>query len=202
MVHWQNIPHILQYGLCCRTHNNADPDFINIGHKQLISDRDLHEVNIQGMGTLGEYVPFYFAGHSPMLYLIKNGYQGVQIRPQEDLIFLICKIDEVVQSQIEFFFTDRNAKIAIVKNYIDINDLDKLNWESINADNWKNTEENLQKRDLKQAEFLVKNHLPIDLISAIVVKTNERKIYIEEQLHTYGISVPVYIDRTNKLYYP
>lgn len=92
MVHWQNIPHILQYGLCCRTHTNADPDFINIGHKQLISDRDLHEVNIKGMGTLGEYVPFYFAGHSPMLYLIKNGYQGVQIRPQEDLIFLVARL--------------------------------------------------------------------------------------------------------------
>lgn len=202
MVHWQNIPHILQYGLCCRTHENADPDFINIGHQQLISDRDLHKINIKGKGELGEYIPFYFAGYSPMLYLIKNGYQGVRKRPQEDLVFLVCKIDEVVHSELEFFFTDRNAKIAIVENYTDIKDLDKLNWEYINTHDWKNTEENIQKQDLKQAEFLVRYHLPIDLICSIVVRNDEKKIYIEEQLNTFGMNIPVYIDKNNKLYYP
>lgn len=89
MVHRQNIPHILQFGLCICTHQNADSNYISIGHEKLISERDKQEVNIPEMGTLGEYIPFYFAGHSPMLYLIKNGYQGVQKRPQEDLVFLV-----------------------------------------------------------------------------------------------------------------
>lgn len=95
MVHWQNIPHILQYGLCCRTHGNADRNFINIGHGQLINDRDQHQIDLEGAGVLGEYIPFYFAGHSPMLYLIMKGHPSVQKRPQEDLVFLVCKIEEV-----------------------------------------------------------------------------------------------------------
>jgi len=202
MVHWQNIPHVLQHGLCCRTHENADPNFINIGHRQLISDRDQHPINIEGKGVLGEYVPFYFAGHSPMLYLIKNGYQGVEQRLQEDLIFLVCRIGEVSQSGVEFFFTDRNAKITIAENYTSIADLDKLDWQIINSMDWKNTEENYKKQDLKQAEFLVRHHLPVALIYAIVVKNEEKKAYIVEQLHNFGLNIPVHIDASSKLYYP
>jgi hypothetical protein len=59
---------------------------------------------------LGEYIPFYFAGHSPMLYLIVNGFQGVHKRPQEDLVFLVCKIAELSQSGVDFLFTDRMLK--------------------------------------------------------------------------------------------
>lgn len=80
--------------------------------------------------------------------------------------------------------------------------MDKLNWECINARDWKNTETNIQKQDLKQAEFLVRYHLPINLISAIVVKNDIRKIEIEELFQTAGIRIPVHIDRENKLYYP
>jgi hypothetical protein len=202
MVHWQNISHVLQHGLCCRTHENSDPNFINIGHRKLISDRDQHPINIDGKGVLGEYIPFYFSGYSPMLFLIKNGFQGVEKRPQEDLIFIVCKIDEVSQSGVDFFFTDRNAKITIAENYTDIADLDKLDWNSINARDWKNTEENYQKRDLKQAEFLVRYHLPVALIHAIVVKNEEKKAYIVEQLHNFGLNIPVHIDTSSKLYYP
>jgi hypothetical protein len=202
MVHWQNIPHILQYGLCCHSHENADPNYINIGHGQLINDRDQHQIDLEGVGVLGEYIPFYFAGHSPMLYLIMNGFQGVQKRPQEDLIFLVSKIKNVSQSGVEFFFTDRNAKMKLAKTYRDVEDLDKLDWDSIKTRDWKNTEENFQKRDLKQAEFLVRHHLPVEFISAVVVRNEEKKTYIEEQLHIFGINIPVYIDIENKLYYP
>ncbi len=202
MVHWQNVPHILQYGLCCRAHENADANFINIGHQQLINDRDQHPIDLEGLGVLGDYIPFYFAGHSPMLYVIMNGYLGVQKRPQEDLIFLVCKIEVVSQSGVDFFFTDRNAKLKFVETFTDTADLDKLNWDCINALEWKNTEENIQKRDLKQAEFLVRHHLPVELISAIVVKNEEKKTYIEEQLYTFGLNIPVHIDTGNKLYYP
>jgi len=202
MVHWQNIPHILQYGLCSRTHENVDPNFINIGHEQLISDRDQHQIDLEGIGVLGGYIPFYFAGHSPMLYLIMNGFQGVQKRPQTDLIFLVCKIEEVARSGVDFFFTDRNAKMKLARPYTDLADLDKLNWDCIHTQDWKNTEENYQKRDLKQAEFLIRHHLPVELISSIVVKNEVKKTYIEEQLHIFGMNIPVHIDTGNKLYYP
>jgi len=81
MVHWHNVEHILQHGLCCRDHPNADPNYINIGHAQLIEDRHEHTIPLRGEGSLGEYIPFYFAGHSPMLYIMKNGYLGRSSSP-------------------------------------------------------------------------------------------------------------------------
>src|SRR5690606_35137671 len=134
-----NIPHILQYGLCSRSHKNADPNFINIGHGQLIIDRDQHQIGLEGVGMLGEYIPFYFAGHSPMLYLIMNGLQGVQKRPQKDLIFFVCKIEEVSLSGVDFIFTARNAYMQLANSSTDIRDLDKLNWDCCNKRHWKNT---------------------------------------------------------------
>jgi hypothetical protein len=202
MVHWQNIPHILQYGLCCRTHQDADPNYINIGHRQLINDRDQYHVDLDGAGVLGDYIPFYFAGHSPMLLLIMSGRPGVIRRPQEDLVFVVCRIHQVSHSGIQYFFTDRNAKIKLARLFTEIGDLDKLHWDSINSRYWKNTEENSQQMDLKQAEFLVKHHLPRHLINAIVVRNKEKKAYIEEQLLIFDINIPVYIDNGNRLYYP
>lgn len=73
IVHWQNIEHILVHGLCSRQHEAHDPDYVHIGHPQLIVDRHDHPIPLDGHGHLGEYIPFYFWGHSPMLYMIMHG---------------------------------------------------------------------------------------------------------------------------------
>ncbi|MGH2622492.1 MAG: DarT ssDNA thymidine ADP-ribosyltransferase family protein [Sphingobacterium sp.] len=62
MVHWKNIEYILRHGLCCKSHPEADPEYINIGHQQLIKDREDTLIPISGYGTLGDYIPFYFWG--------------------------------------------------------------------------------------------------------------------------------------------
>lgn len=201
MVHWQNVEYILLNGLCCREHTNADPNYINIGHSQLISDRHNHPIALPNAGNLGEYVPFYFAGHSPMLYLIKNGYQGVTKRPQEDIVYLVCKFETIENSGLEYIFTDRNAKISITNFYTDKQDFEKLHWEIINSKHWNNDESNWSRQDYKQAEFLIKNHLPIQYVYAIVVKNEKRKLYFEEILTKLALDIKVYVDKTSKLYY-
>lgn len=70
IVHWQNVEYILQHGLYHQQHALADPAYINIGHKQLIADRHEYQItNLADAGNLGEYVPFYFGPHSPMLLI-------------------------------------------------------------------------------------------------------------------------------------
>lgn len=201
MVHWQNVEYILQNGLCSRENENADPDYINIGHRQLISDRHNHPVKLPNSGNLGEYVPFYFAGHTPMLYLIMNGYQGVAQRPQKDLVFFVCKFDAIKNSDLEYVFTDRNAKIEIAKFYNNSADLEQLNWDIINSKDWKNDETNLSRQDYKQAELLVRSHVPVNYVHALVVKNAERKVYFEELLAKLALNIKVYVDTNCKLYY-
>lgn len=201
MVHWQNVEHILHHGMCCRGHELEDPNYINIGMQKLIDDRHNYPIPIEGAGNLGEYVPFYFSGHSPMLFLIKNGLSGVQKRLQEDVVYLVCNFETIKLNELEYVFTDRNAKIAVANYFQNEQDFDKLDWESIRAKQWASDDTNLSRRDLKQAEFLVRKHVPVNCIHAIVLKTNNRQAYFEEMIRNLDLTITVHVDNNGKLYY-
>lgn len=85
---------------------------------QLIEDRHIYPVKLANAGNLGEYVPFYFSEHTPMLYLIMNGYKGVQQRPQEDIVFLVSAFEEIRAAGLEFVFTNMNAKLALAEFFV------------------------------------------------------------------------------------
>lgn len=201
MLHWENVEYVLQNGICCREHANADPDYINIGHRQLISDRHTYSVPINGAGELGEYVPFYFAGHSPMLLKIKTGHGSVIQRSQDDIVFIMCDYDVIKQKELSFIFTDRNAKIGLANFYTDPADFDKLHWDIIKAKQWRNDESNMSRQDYKQAEFLIRSHVPTDSIHGLVVKTEARKVHFEQIVKNLGLEIKVYLDNKCKLFY-
>lgn len=201
MVHWSNVEYILKNGMTYRDHDLRDPDYVNIGMRSLIADRHEYPVPIDGAGMLGEYVPFYFAGHSPMLYLIRDGKSGVKQRLQNDIVYFVCKFEKIKQENLPFLFTDRNTKIAVANYYQNEDDFDKLDWGSIKTQNWASDNTNLARRDLKQAEFLIHKEVPVSCIHGIVVKTSERKIYFDEMIINLGLSIPVYVDDRCKLYY-
>lgn len=201
MIHVENMRYILQHGICCREHSLSDPNYINIGHRQLIQDRHSHVIPLSSGGRLGQYIPFYFAGHSPMLYLIKNGFQGVQQRPQEDIVFIVSSIEKVKELGLPFLFTDRNAKISVANFFDDEKDFDKLRWDVITSQDWKNSELDLSRRDFKQAEFLVKDFMPVNGIESLVVRNQEKKENLERAINELSLNIPVYIDTTSKLFY-
>lgn len=201
MVHWQNIAHILVNGLCCRDHIHANPDYVDIGHQKLIGDRHDHPIGLEGAGNLGEYIPFYFSGHSPMLYVIKNGYLGVRQIPQEDIVFIVCDFDVIDNSDLEYIFTDRNAKLDVANFYRNKADFDKLKWDIIYSKDWANTPEDYKRKDYKQAEFLIRNNVSVNHFLALVVKNETRKAYIEKMVNDIGLQVTVKVATPGKLYY-
>ena len=92
MIHYSNLEFILEHGLHTRNSPACDPNYINIGDVQLIEQRQNFHVGINPPGgDLGDYIPFYFGGHSPMLLNIKTGYRGIQQRPQDELIYIVCR---------------------------------------------------------------------------------------------------------------
>ena len=136
-----------------------------------------------------------------MLYLIKNGFQGVQQRPQEDLVFIVSSVEKVKELGLPLLFTDRNAKISVANFFEDEKDFDKLRWDVITSQDWKNSELDISRRDFKQAEFLVNYFMPVTGIESLVVMTNERKENLERIINELSLDIPVYIDTTSKLFY-
>lgn len=98
-------------------------------------------------------------------------------------------------------FTDRNAKISVAKFFEDEKDFDKLRWDVITSQDWRNSELDISRRDFKQAEFLVNDFMPVTGIESLVVKTNERKENLERIINELLLDIPVYIDTMSKLFY-
>jgi len=73
ITHIDNMPWMLINGLHCRNSPDRDPNFVEIGNRDLIGKRASRVVPIHPGGTLSDYIPFYFTPCSPMLLNIKTG---------------------------------------------------------------------------------------------------------------------------------
>ena len=105
---------------------------INIGDTHLVSQRNEFIVPIDPPdGNLGDYVPFYFGGHSPMLLNIKTGHRDITQRPQKDIVFICCLIHKIVEVCDEWCFTDGHAKEKISDFYNDLQHLDMIDWQIV-----------------------------------------------------------------------
>lgn len=178
-VHYENLEFILQKGMYCPNSPNADPDYINIGHRNLIDKRGRRIIPKSPGGVLNDYVPFYFSPRSPMLYSIyrKNvdGFSG----KQSDIIYLVSSIEKIIEGQIPYVFTDGHAYEIISRFYNQISDLDKVDWKIMGAAYWNNTEQDNDRMRRRMAEFLAFQFVPPSCILAIVVYNDQLKNIVD-----------------------
>lgn len=66
-------------------------------------------------------------------------------------------------------FTDSNAGSYHFNDYADLSQLDRIDWNAVQADYWQDC------REQKQAEFLIENSFPWELVDQIGVHSD--KIY-------------------------
>ena len=186
--HKDNLAYILEHGMHTRDHTQLNPDHVFIGHTQLTAERhewpvepcDIGQAEIGTYGTLGQYVPFYFGPRSPMLYVVKNGYNGVQMRPQRDIVYLCCHFATIAGSGQRYVFTNGHAKNKLTYYYSRPENLNQLHWDTIYSKFWKNTELEFDRERRKQAELLVPVHVPPDWIRAIVVHDDEMCTFAQD----------------------
>lgn len=202
IIHHQNLDYILQNGIYYRNSDNFDPEYINIGSSEIINHRDEVPVKCYPDTMVNDYVPFYFGVRSPMLYKIKTG-NGVSRRAQNEIIYLACNFKELTDSELKWCFTDGNAAKYITDFYNDVSEIDNLDWKSINATEWtdNNSDGDHDRMRKKHSEFLVRDHVPVAFIKAIVVFTEVRKIQVEAVINKYGLNIEVHVDTMYKFYY-
>lgn len=180
MTHIQNVPHILKWGITHRKSAHADAGFISIGDESLISNRSTKTVTVDNgdfLGdedypeiTLGDYIPFYFGIRMPMLYVIQQGGNFVK-RPTaaKDIVYLVCPLKKIVESGIDYYFSDGHATDKLTSFYDSskIGDLDKIiDWTAVKAQYWGGND-NLNVKRKKQAELLVADDLPAKFVTGI-----------------------------------
>ncbi|HEY0976684.1 MAG TPA: DUF4433 domain-containing protein [Flavobacteriales bacterium] len=201
MVHHANVAHILDHGLCNRSHPHFDPDYVDIGHAEIIGRRAAQAVGVQGYGDLGEYVPFYFSGHQPMLLNIITGMYGLPQRPQRDLVLIHCPLARITGAGCRYVYTDGNAKVMISKKYTGPEGMMELDWEAINSSDFRVAEHGKDRIRRKQAEFLVHQHVPVGCIAALIVLDTERREEMEALVTARGLDIKVIEDRNHKWFF-
>jgi hypothetical protein len=119
--------------------------------------------SIQIQIALGDFIPFYFGVRMPMLYVVQHGGNFVKkATPPEHIVYLTCKIVNIIHSDIIFYFSDGHAT-DILSNFYDKSQVEKLpyiiDWNAIKTTYWSGNE-NLDAKRKKQAEFLVGSDIP------------------------------------------
>lgn len=135
-------------------------------------------------GVLADYVPFYFANRSPMLYAIHRGYVPAYRGEQRDVIYLVSTAEAVASTGASWCFTDGHAVEGMTNFFESLVDLAKVNWEAVQTRNWGGNHlfDNPDVKRRKQAEFLVHGSFPWDLIQHIGVLDQAMTLQITKQL--------------------
>ena len=178
IVHVDRLPSIVAEG---RLWSDAEIGNRSLGGTTIgmttIKQRRLSELYLDKYPDLhiGECVPFYFCPRSIMLYLIHTGNQdGLSYRGgQGDIVHLEADLRETVAwaetQRKRWAFTLSNAGAWYCESRYDLAHLNDIAWASVRATDWRQCKEG------KQAEFLVEQQFPLELVSRIGV--HSQKVY-------------------------
>lgn len=163
----------------------------NIAHNTIQDQRSNTFVEGCKGGCLHDYVPFHFAPRPPMLYAIKGGKVEGYTEGQSPLIYLVTTAQDIAEAGLPFTFTDGHAIMAFTEFYDSLDDLDKVDWAVMKSKYWHDTTEHPDRRRRRQAEFLVHDRFPVELLRGIVVKNAGRKQEVLEIVRNSSTEVAV-----------
>lgn len=148
----------------------------------------------QGL-TVGQCVPFYFCPRSIMLYIIsQQSHEDITYKGgQQPIIHLQADLNVVIswaqQNNKRWAFTDSNAGSYYFNDYCSVSDLNKIDWNAVNAHFWS------QCKEQKQAEFLLEDQFPWSLVEEIGVYSQVQYQQVSTVLTAATHRPPVSVQR-------
>lgn len=157
----------------------ADEEIKQKRRERIISlDNRDHPANSR---SVGDFVPFYFCTHTPMLYTNLKENLDPDFR-QCDLVFLVASIGTVCHAANTWCFTDGHAIQRATSFFSRVEDLERIDWDTIEARTWKSkTDQDMKRR--RQAEFLVLEDYPFFAIEIVAGRTSEAVQLIKDILY-------------------
>lgn len=190
IINKNNLEKIFQTSrICCSLHPDRDADYVPIGETALIQSRSTKKIIIDksDLGTLSEYIPFYFGNRPPMLYAIQHGYDVPKL-PAEDVVYLVSSLNKLKEHGCKYIFTDGHAYDALSQFFNDEAFLANIDWEMVHNRVWKNTPNDPDRKRRKQAECLISMEMPLAAIDCFVVYNQRCLEFVQNLLQTFSLS--------------
>lgn len=175
----------------------AKAEYTNIADKSIQYRRATTRVPCSAGGVLHDYVPFYFAPRSPMLYTISRGNVEGYSKGQTPIIYLVSQVETIAEHNLHFAFTDGHAVMAFTDFFDNLEYLDDaIDWEVMESRYWFDTDEDNDRKRKRQAEFLVYNFFPWQLVTEIGVNNYQIKTEVDKILEKNTTHQPPVKTRT------
>lgn len=195
ITHLRNLATILDHGClwCDRERIGQELGSVGIAYQHIKDRRARKRVPVGRGGTLADYVPFYFAPRSPMLYAIYRGLVPGYDGGQSSVVHLVTSTEAVAAEPLPFVFTNGHADMAFSRFYDDLRDLDQVDWAIMSERYWNDTPEDGDRKRRRQAEFLVHTSLPWRLVEEIGVMSKKVADEVSAALEGAGHRPPVVV---------
>lgn len=181
----------------------AGINYQNIAHSGAQGARAQRSVPNPPGGLVHDFVPFYFAPRSPMLFAINGGKVANCNWRQQDIVYFETTVQAVTRNTQEFVFYDRNATLAFSNAFTDLSSLDQVvAWDLLTeapqldgfCQYWQSKASNpryADRMERRQAEFLVKASVPLSIITRLGVIDEQRQSEVQAILIKNGIHLTV-----------
>lgn len=187
ITHVKNLPGILKAGvlLADAVMNSRGGPVEAIGMPSIKESRLKQPIGCHPGTMVGDYVPFNFCPRSVMLYVIymANNTGLVFREGQGQVVHLEADLNTVVQwanaNNRLWAYSLGNANARYAEFHSRVAELDRIDWEAIANDNWRDPDV----KESKQAEFLVHQSFPWELVTRIGVQTPGVKIAAQKAIY-------------------
>jgi ssDNA thymidine ADP-ribosyltransferase, DarT len=195
VTHWKNLPAILAEGglLCCATLRKRKTSYHDVANPEIQDRRAICKVPVEPFGKVHDYVPFFFAPRSPMLYLISRG--GSRYPEGQTPMIHLATTAQIVFDNRPCVFTNGHAIMSLSDYFTDLDSLDQIDWDLMRETYWNDTQDDPDRKRRRQAEFLVHRHCPWELIAEIGVFNRTIQAKVIEIVETVEHQPPVKIRR-------
>jgi hypothetical protein len=193
-THIRNLPGILDAG-CLQADSLVDRTSalqVEAGDPGVKANRKRHPVTVTPFGCVADYVPFYFAPRSPMLYVIWRGRVPTYVEGQDPLVYLVSSVETVAATGARCLFSDGNCASTVTQFFGDLALLDgAVDWNVMTARMWNDTAEDPDRKRRRMAEFLVHTQVPIACLTEVVVRSSIIEQMVESILATHHVRLPI-----------
>lgn len=194
-THIDNLPSIIAANAlsCDARISRSGALGVEAGNPQIKERRRSRAVACAPWGTVADYVPFYYAARSPMMFTIAKGNVPTFTGDHHDLVYFTSHVTTIIEAGLPWVASDRNAAVAVADFTNDPAVFDCLahpdpaagfvDWPLMNRTYWNSVPNDPDRMERRMAEFLVHDRVPLSVITSLAVHS-PRQAGIVERLFT------------------
>ncbi|MFG1673064.1 DUF4433 domain-containing protein [Micromonospora sp. NPDC049282] len=204
-THIDNLPAIFEARRLLADTAVASRLVTNVGAVDIKASRRQRLVPCPPGGVVADYVPFYFAPRSPMMYRIacehRDGRVNCYPGGDDPLVYLVSTTARVDDAGLTWVASDGNCAATVTRFTAVADELaDLVDWSLMRERIWRDTSEDPDRRRRRLAEFLVHREFPLRLVAGYAVRTAARREQLTQVLHAAGI-IDAYVGVRPDWYY-